>query len=161
MNLDRPTWNDIYMSMCETLAKRSTCLRLQTAALLVKENVIVSVGYNGVPSKQEHCYEYWRKNNIYSTLTELLKSDYFYTEHHKWSTINEIHGEMNAILFAGKNGISLRNSTLYTLYSPCIQCAKAILTSGIKQVYYKHTYQRNTEGISFLQKNQIQIQQVI
>lgn len=160
MNLNRPTWNDIYMSMCETLSKRSTCLRLQTAAILVKENVIVSVGYNGVPSKQEHCCEYWRNNNPYPTLEELRESDYFYTEHHTWSTINEIHGEMNAILFAGKNGISLQESTLYTLYSPCIQCAKAILTSGIKRVYYKHTYKRNTDGIAFLHKNQITIQQV-
>lgn len=158
--MERPDWNSTYMNICSELSKRSTCLRLQTACIIVKNNVIISVGYNGVPSKQKHCCDYWRENNPFSTMEDLIKSDFFYREHHVWSTIREIHGEMNAILFAGKNGISLQDSTLYTLYSPCIQCAKAILTAGIKNIYYKYIYKRNTDGIAFLTHHLIQIEQL-
>lgn len=158
--MERPNWNQVYMEMCDTLSKRSTCLRLQTASIIVKNNIVVSVGYNGVPSKQEHCVEYWSKHNPYPTLDELKHSEYFYEKHHEWSTIHEIHGEMNAILFAGKNGIPLTDATIYTLYSPCIQCAKAILTSGIKYVYFKELYKRNTDGIELLNKQGIHIQQL-
>lgn len=155
--MHRPSWQKVYMEMCETLAKRSTCLRLHTASLIVKENVIVSVGYNGVPAHQEHCVDYWTTNNPFATVQELVESDYFYKHHHEWSNIHEIHGEMNAILFAGKNGIPLTGATLYTLYSPCIQCAKAILTSGIQCVYFKKLYKRNTDGIDLLEKYGIRI----
>lgn len=158
--MHRPSWQHIYMDMCETLSQRSTCLRLQTASIIVKDNIIVSVGYNGVPSKQQHCSEYWSQHNPFSTMDELVSSEYFYTKHHEWSIIHEMHGEMNAILFAGKHGIPLTGATLYTLYSPCIQCAKAILTSGITTVYFKHVYKRNTSGIDFLNTNNITIQQL-
>ncbi len=158
--MQRPTWQQVYMEMCESLAKRSTCLRIQTASLIVKDNVIVSVGYNGVPTHQQHCIEYWTQNNPFSTVQELVESDYFYIHHHDWSNIHEIHGEMNAILFAGKNGIPLVDATLYTLYSPCIQCAKAILTSGITRVYFKEVYKRNTDGIDLLEKQGVHIQQL-
>lgn len=155
----RPNWNTTYMNICLELSKRSTCLRLQTASIIVKNNIIISIGYNGTPSGQPHCCEHWKKNNPYDTLKELIQSDFFSEKHHQWSTINEIHGEMNAILFAGKHGIVLTGSTLYTLYSPCIQCAKAILISGITTVYYKHVYTRNTDGISLLNEH-IKILQV-
>lgn len=157
--MNRPNWNEIYMEMCETLSKRSTCLRIQTASLIVKNNVIVSVGYNGVPSNDEHCTDYWInywKTNLKElTYEEFLKSDFFYKHHNLWSNVNEIHGEMNAILFAGKNGISINDSVLYTLYSPCINCAKSILASGIIKVYYKYVYKRDTQGIEFLNKHNI------
>ncbi len=156
----RPSWSELYMEMCETLAKRSTCLRIQTASLIVKDNIIVSVGYNGVPKGQEHCAEYWSTRNPYPTLPEWVESDTFYREHHTWSNENELHGEMNAILFAGKNNISVSGSSLYSLYSPCIQCAKAILTSGITHVYYKHVYKRSTQGLDMLYKHNVCVQQI-
>lgn len=155
--MNRPDWDSIYMEMCKILAKRSTCLRLQTSSIIVKNNVVVSVGYNGVPTKQEHCCDFWNRINPYETIDELLESEYFYNKHHEWSVIHELHGEMNAILFAGKHGISLENATLYTLYSPCIQCAKSILTAGITKVYYQYLYKRNTDGIDFLILNKIPI----
>ena len=161
----RPSWDKTYMDMCDILAQRSTCLRIQTASVIVKDNIIVSVGYNGVVSGQDHCSDYWRnvyESDIttYSSFDGFLKSDFFYTHHHEWSNCNELHGEMNAILFAGKNGISLRDSTIYTIYSPCINCAKAILTAGIVKVVYKNVYKRSTTGIEFLQNHGISISEI-
>lgn len=206
---NRPDWNNTYMDMCEVLSKRSTCLRVQTASIIVKNNVIVSVGYNGTASGQQHCCDYWRQvydtantaigyvapftdvekmcikitdNNILRPMgcyddtedgymTELkrvrtqpnisyeqfLKTDFFYKYHHEWSNNNELHGEMNAILFAGKNGISLDGGTIYTTYSPCINCAKAIFTSGIRCVIYSEVYKRSTAGIDFLKERRVDI----
>jgi dCMP deaminase len=157
---NRPKWDNTFMDICEVMSKRSTCLRIQTASIIVKNNVIISVGYNGVAPGQEHCQDYWFEKFIdikMNSFEEFIKSDYFYNEHHKWSNNNELHGEMNAILFAGKNGISLDGGELYTIYSPCINCAKAILTSGIKKVVYKKLYKRSDEGIIFLRDRGVEI----
>jgi dCMP deaminase len=138
----RPTWDDTYMEMCDVFAKRSTCVKLQTSAIIVKDNITLSSGYNGVSSGQMHCKDYWKHTPTPS-------------EHHEWSKNNELHAEMNAILFAGKNGVSINNATIYTIYSPCINCAKAILTSGISQVVYRVKY--NDEGIRFLQYRNVNV----
>ena len=137
----RPSWNITYMEMCTVLAQRSTCIRIQTAAIIVKNNVIISVGYNGTPSGMIHCIDYFANQEIVDSY-----------QHHLWSIENELHGEMNAILSAGRNGISLIGSTMYSIYSPCINCAKAIVSSGITIVYYKIVYKRDEKGINFLKK---------
>jgi len=154
---NRPNWDQTYMDMCNVLVKRSTCLRLQTASIIVKNNVIVSVGYNGTPPGKRHCCEYWfttyKESKEWSdipTFKEFLSTSFFYDAHHNWSNINEIHGEMNAILFAGRNGIPIYDATMYTIYSPCINCAKSILVAGITRVVYQFVYKRSTEGIDFL-----------
>lgn len=164
--MNRPTWNNTYMNMCDILAQRSTCCRIQTASIIVKDNIIISVGYNGVVSGQEHCIDYWqieydilkRRTRLEDSFDEFLNGEYFSSAHHELSNKNEIHGEMNAILFAGKNGIPLQDSTLYTIYSPCIHCAKSIYTSGIKKVVYKKVYHRSIEGLEFLRDRGIEIE---
>lgn len=175
----RPSWNETYMNMCEELRKRSTCLRIQTASIIVKNNVIVSVGYNGVVSGQKHCCDYWKYVFDYhygnlaelslpnglgitldehnSTFEKFIQSEEFYKQHHEYSNAQELHGEMNAILFAGKHGISLEGATIYTIYSPCIHCAKAIYTSGIQNVFYKELYKRDETGIHFLKERNVYV----
>lgn len=155
MNIQRPTWDETFMEMAQVLSKRSTCLRLQTAAVIVKNNVIISVGYNGTTSGSEHCCDYWKRINEISH--EFLNSSAFANDHHTWSQLNEHHGEMNAILFAARGGIQLQGSEMYSIYSPCIHCAKSITTAGITRVYYKHIYKRDCTGISFLKKNGIEV----
>jgi dCMP deaminase len=159
--IQRKSWDSIFMEMCFTIAQRSTCAKLKTASVIQRNNVVISIGYNGSVAKALHCNEYWlsyyytHHTTDYETSKEFLKSDLFYEEHHKWSVFNELHGEQNAILQAGKNGISLEGSTLYTIYSPCIGCAKCIISAGIKKVYYDRIYNRDTSGIEFLEKNHI------
>lgn len=139
--------------MCVSLSQRSTCIRIQTATIIVHNNVIVSIGYNGVVSGKQHCNEKWKHH-------PLLNTDDFRSLHHNWSTLNEIHAEMNAIVFAGKNGVSTSGTTLYTLYSPCIQCAKLIVASGISRVVFGVEYDRSTEGLKFLAENGIRCEHV-
>jgi dCMP deaminase len=167
LNIDRPDWDNIFMEMCETISKRSTCSRIKTASVIQKNNIVISIGYNGSVSNSKHCNEYWIEYYLenykqkFKTFDDFIKSKDFYDEHHKWSEINELHGEMNAILQACKNGIILQGSTIYTLYSPCINCAKCIISSGITQVCYKNIYKRDTRGIDFLTKNNINCKNII
>ena len=93
----------------------------------------------------------FNENDIlkYSTFDEFLKGIVFLKLHHYWSLKNENHAEMNAICQAGN---SLQGTTIYTVYSPCIQCAKVIASAGISKVYYKYLYTTdNNKSIEFLQ----------
>ncbi len=162
----RPNWDDVFMEITETLSKRSTCARLHTAAILVRDKRIISVGYNGVASGAKHCIKHWidyyseHWRGVYS-FEEFIKLDLFYDLHHEWSLNNEMHGEQNAILYAGKTGISTDKTTMYTLYSPCINCAKVILTAGLQHVIYKNEYSRDLSGIEFLRVNNVKITKLI
>lgn len=161
--LSRPNWHKTFKKLVETWAERSTCLRLKTAAILVRENRSISVGYNGVNSKKEHCSDYWFKfwkekfTDDFQTFDNFIKSDLFYDLHHKRSVYNEIHAEMNALLYAAKEGIKTNDTILYTLYSPCIHCAKSILAAGIIKVYYIKKYDRLSvnKGIEYLKENNV------
>lgn len=159
---DRPDWDTVFMEMTAILSTRSTCARLQTACILVRDKRIVSIGYNGVASGAKHCmdywHEYWCENTEFTnrnTFEEFLKSPLFYDLHHIWSQNTELHGEQNAILHACKIGTSTNGTTLYTSYSPCINCAKVILTAGVQHVIYKHEYSRDLSGVEFLKDNNV------
>jgi len=148
-------------------AKRSTCLRLQTGAVLVKDERIISVGYNGVVSGAEHCCEHWQqyahdREYAAESFDEFLRSDDFSRLHHEWATENELHGEQNAIIYACKRGIKTNNAVLYTVYAPCIHCAKVIVTAGIKKVYYQVRYARDTKciGLQFLHRNNVSVYRI-
>jgi dCMP deaminase len=161
----RQTWDDTFMDFCEVLSNRSTCARLQTAAILVKDYNVISIGYNGCCPKSEHCVDFWENeyNTKYKqqgTWEQFLQSDFFYQEHHKYSTRNELHGESNAIVNAAKNSTSSEGSIMYSLYAPCINCAKLIVSSRIRKVVFRHFYKRDTTGIEFLTEHKILISQI-
>jgi dCMP deaminase len=145
------------MKIAYQVSQRSTCSRMKTGALIIKDNRIISMGYNGVVPGAKHCCEYW--NEIYEEKfkDKMSKKDFeekiFAKEHHNWSIINEIHGEQNAILYACREGIATKNTDMYSLYSPCINCAKVIKTAGIRNVYYTEVYKRDQRGIDFLEDN--------
>jgi len=137
---------------------------MQTGAVLVKDHRIISEGYNGVVSGAQHCCDHWERiaDKRGSSLENFLNSEAFSELHHEWSTDNELHGEQNAILYACKRGIKTNNSDLYTVYAPCIHCAKVIVTAGIKRVYYQFRYQRDTKaaGLWFLKRNDVLVYNV-
>lgn len=163
----RPTWNQWFMQHAELAAQRSTCLKLQTGAILVKDDrYIISTGYNGVVGGcSEHCCDFWKKeysktyHKLYDTYELFLNSAFFREQHHNWATTNELHGEQNCILMAARYGIATKDTTLYSVYSPCINCAKVIHMAGIKQVYYKKIY-KNNSSFEFLRKHGIVITQL-
>jgi dCMP deaminase len=120
----------------------STCISKQVGAVLVKDNRIIATGYNGVASGKKHC------NEIF---TEPFNREL----HHTWSIFNELHAEENLISLCAKNGIKTKNSKLYLTLSPCITCAKIILAAGISEVHYIKEYDKDSEGLGFLEDNKI------
>lgn len=154
--------NKLFISMAKLVADQSTCARLKVGAVLVKENRVISIGFNGVPSGKEHCEDYFKKvyqkdfSAVYPTFEEYLKSKDFYNAHGLFSNDNELHAEQNALLFAAKSGIATEGSHLYITLSPCVHCAKVIIASGITKVYFAELYDRSTEGVNLLTKNGIE-----
>jgi dCMP deaminase len=157
----RPSWNEIHMRQAELIAERSTCAKLNVGAVLVKDNRTISQGYNGVGPGCKHCIDHWASlfsttsDALVSNFNEFVTTEFFLTQHKKWSTENELHAEQNCILWAAREGISTKHTSLYTIYSPCINCAKVIHTAGVVNVYYKNIYESDTTGITYLQNNNI------
>jgi dCMP deaminase len=168
MDLNRVSWHTVFINMCSVLRQRSLCLKYQTSAIVVKGTQILGIGYNGTASKQEECYHYWKNywsiNNINMPFDEWIKTDEFKNLHSKWSVLNEIHAEVNALNWVSKWNID-ETCAIYTYYSPCENCAKQILSYGIKKLYYCYKYSgRNvsgTDGIKFLQDRGIYCEQII
>lgn len=148
MDLAQPEPNKFdlaYLRMAIEWSKLSHSKRKQVGALIVKDGMIISDGYNGTPSGFENECEY--APDAATGWSTVLKT--------KWYVL---HAEANAILKCAKHGQSCNGSTLYLTMSPCRECSKLILQSGIKRVVYLDEY-RDIDGIQFLDQSKIKIQQ--
>ena len=102
----------LFIKMAELVADQSTCCRLQVGAVLVKDNRVISMGFNATPAGQRHCEENFRAvyeahyRDKFPTYMDFVASRTFYDLHGKWSIENDLHAEQNAISFAAKNGIA-------------------------------------------------------
>ena len=140
-----------FKAVLKEFEKRSTCIRLQVAALIVKDGRIISTGWNGVPPGILHCNEYFSSKEFKEAPLRISQ------EHQEFAKLHEIHAEQNAIAYAAKNGISTKDTSIIISISPCLSCAKLIIASGIKNVYYVEKYDRS-EGeiaLTFLEQNWI------
>lgn len=126
-----------YLEMASIWAKNSYCKRRQVGALIVKDSMIISDGYNGTPSGFE---------NICEDESGVTKP-------------YVLHAEANALTKVAKSGNSSLGATLYVTASPCMECAKLIIQSGIKRVVYKDEY-RITDGIDLLRRAGIEVEQI-
>ncbi|MCJ0742879.1 deoxycytidylate deaminase [Pedobacter montanisoli] len=149
--MHKPSFNQIFMNLATDLAGRSHCVRAQVGAVLTKDTRIISIGYNGPPSGTHNCDEEWPEKGC--------------DRDSKGSCSLALHAEENAILYAVKNGSKIEGATLYTTLSPCIACARLILSSGISQVYYKDSYAaykglNSDEGVDFLERFGVNIAQL-
>ena len=122
-------FDERYIEMAGVWAKNSYCKRRQVGALLVKDRMIISDGYNGTPSGFENQCE--DENGVTKPYV--------------------LHAEANAITKVAKSGNSSEGATLYVTASPCIECSKLIIQAGIKRVVYRDEY-RLTDGIDLLRK---------
>jgi dCMP deaminase len=127
--MEKPNWDEYFMSIAQVVATRSNCSRRKVAAVIVKDNRIISTGYNGTPRGIKNCNEGGcpRCNSDIPSgegLGECLCS----------------HAEENAIVQAAYHGISVKGATLYTTFSPCLLCAKMIINGGIAEVKYLAAY---------------------
>ena len=156
----------LFTDMAVLVSGQSTCCRLQVGAVMVKDGRVISIGFNGVPSGQEHCEDRFKKlyeaefKDKYPTFEDFIKTKDFFDVHGAFSNDNELHAEQNAILFAAKNGIATQGASIYVTQSPCIHCAKIIVTAGIKRVLFKELYDRSQEGVNFLNKNGVECRKV-
>lgn len=145
---DKPSFDSIFMNLATDLAARSHCVRAHVGAVLTKDTRIISIGYNGPPAGTHNCDEEWPEHGC--------------ARDSKGSCSLALHAEENAILYASKNGSKIEGCTLYTTLSPCIACARLILSSGIKLVYYSKSYAAykglpSDEGVDFLRKFGVEV----
>ena len=142
-----------YIKMAEIWATNSYARRNKVGALLVKDGQIISDGYNGTPKGFDNNCEIEKR-------TWDLDSEGEYSEYVHLETKPEVlHAEANAITKVAKSNYSSEGSTLYVTLSPCFECAKLIIQSGIKRVVYKEAY-RKTDGLDLLKKAGIKVEQI-
>ena len=130
-------FDEKYIQMAEIWAENSYCKRRKVGALLVKDRMIISDGYNGTPSGFENVCE--DENGVTKPYV--------------------LHAEANAISKVAKSGNSSEGATLYVTASPCIECSKLIIQAGIRRVVYKDEY-RLTDGVDLLRRAGIEIEKV-
>ena len=128
--MDRPNWTEYFMEMAILTAKRSTCLRRQVGAVIVKDKHIIATGYNGAPKGLAHCEE------LGGCIREKLKVP----SGQRHELCRALHAEQNAIIQAATLGQSVEGATIYITHQPCIICSKMIINAGIKEIIVKDGY---------------------
>jgi len=151
-NENNINWDKTFLDIAELVSQHSKCVKVKVGAVLVKDKRIISIGYNGVPSGiRPHCNEVFNpkyftdkslktQHNPYASMEEKLTIELKHREHTEFQKANEIHAEINALLFAARNGVSTDKTTLYTNLSPCLDCTKAIIAAGVSTVIYRKIY---------------------
>jgi dCMP deaminase len=138
-------WVDAFMDTAARFAQLSSAKRLQVGAVVVKDNRIISIGYNGMPSGwTNECEETIQHSD--DTVSLVTKNEV-------------IHAEANAISKLAKSGDSGNGAYLFCTHAPCIHCAKIVYGAGISKVYYRNSY-RDTDGVDFLTKCNIEVEKV-
>jgi len=132
--------HDIFMKTAFLFASKSKCVSHHVGAVIVKDDRIISVGYNGTPPGLPNCCEVFDKDNFDRV------------EHSSWSKDNEIHAEMNSLMYATKTNIETQDADIYVTISPCNDCLKNLTASGIKNVYYLYPYDGSVLNPALLTK---------
>jgi dCMP deaminase len=132
-----------YMDVAESFAKLSSAVRLQVGAIVVKDDRIISIGYNGMPTGWDNCCE------------DIIRTDEVGFQVTK-TKAEVLHAETNAVAKLAKSSESGLGATMFVTHAPCIDCAKLVYQSGIATVYYKNDY-RSTQGIQFLTKSGVKV----
>jgi dCMP deaminase len=125
----RPSWEEYFMDITHLVAKRSTCLRRRVGAVLVKDKKILATGYNGAPSRLEHCLD-----------IGCLRDKQKIPSGERHELCRGLHAEQNAIIQAAYHGVEIRGATLFCTNHPCMICSKMIINAGIQKVVYEDGY---------------------
>lgn len=135
MSYQRPDWESYFMTLALVAGTRSTCLRRQVGAVIVRDGQIISTGYNGAPKGTPHCFE-----------TGCLRAKLCISSGERHEICRGSHAEMNAIAQAASVGVSTAGAILYCTHSPCSFCTKAIINAGIRRVVYLYSYPDELAG---------------
>ena len=132
----RPSWDEYFMEIANTVSKRATCDRGRSGCVIVRDRQILVTGYVGSPKGLPHCDE------VGHQFRRVLHEDGTVSEH----CVRTVHAEQNAICQAAKLGISLDGATLYCRMTPCRVCAMLIINCGIKRVVCEKKYHDGAES---------------
>ena len=125
----RPPWDEYFLQIANLVSTRSTCSRLHVGAILVRDRMIISTGYNGSPRKTDQCDEVGHKM----------------TNGH---CVRTVHAEVNTITQAAYHGISTQKTTLYTNYLPCEHCTKVLINAGVERIVFRRLYKNIDQPFS-------------
>ncbi len=125
----RPAWDEYFMDIIDLVSRRSTCLRRAVGAGLVRDKRILATGYNGAPSKLQHCLE-----------IGCLREQLHVPSGERHELCRGLHAEQNAIIQAALHGVSAKGSTLYCTHHPCVICAKMIINAGVARIVIRDSY---------------------
>lgn len=138
-----PKWDNYFISVAKLTAQLSYCERLKVGAVAVRDKRIIATGFNGTLPGMDNCCE-----------IEIFDEE---INQNRLKTKDETeHAERNLIAYAARNGIALRDSSLYITHAPCIECAKSVINAGFNSVYWSDKY-RNTDGLEFLKRFNIDV----
>lgn len=138
----RQPWTEYFMELAEKLATRSTCDRANVGVVIVNDdNRIVSTGYNGSVPGNPHCND----------VGHVLKDGH---------CVATVHAEINAISYCAKEGIALKNTTMYVTHFPCINCTKSVISAGIKKVYYRNDYRVDDYALKLFNDNNVVLEKI-
>jgi dCMP deaminase len=135
---------DAHMKAAEVYAELSSAKRLQVGCVIVKDNTIIGIGYNGMPSGWTNECEMVKHTDFTGTVVTVSKPEI-------------LHSETNAIAKVAKSTNSTDGATMFITHAPCLDCSKLIYQSGINSVYYRNTY-KNDDGLKFLEKCNIKVE---
>lgn len=125
----RPGWELYFLQIARIAATRSTCLRRQVGALLIKDRNILATGYNGVPAGVTHCED-----------VGCIREQKKVPSGQRHELCRGLHAEQNAIIQAAYHGVSIKGSELFCTNFPCIICSKMLINAGIQSIYYLDGY---------------------
>jgi len=137
----RPSWDEYFMEIADTVAKRATCDRGRSGCVIVKEKQILVTGYVGSPRGLPHC------DDVGHQLKQVVHEDGHATTH----CVRTVHAEQNAITQAARLGIPLEGATLYCRMTPCRTCAMLIINCGIVRVVCEKKYHAGSESEEMFQ----------
>jgi len=144
----RPTWDEYFMEVAQTIAKRATCDRGRSGCVIARDRQLLVTGYVGSPVGLPHCDE------VGHLMKKVIHDDDSISQH----CMRTVHAEQNAICQAAKLGVAINGATLYCKMTPCRTCAMLIINSGIVRVVCEKKYHRGSESEQMFKDAGIQLE---
>lgn len=137
---DRPDWDEYFLDIMKTVAKRATCDRGRSGCVIVREKRLLTTGYVGAPEGLPHCDE----------VGHLFKTVYDRHGNKKEHCIRTTHAEQNAFIQAARYGVPIEGATIYVSMTPCIDCTKMIINAGIERIVAEKRYHADDLSLEML-----------
>ncbi len=145
---NRPSWDEYFMKIAGEVRTRSTCLRRQVGAVIVKDKRILATGYNGAPSRISHCLE-----------VGCLRDEMKVSSGERHELCRGLHAEQNAIIQAALHGTEIMGATFYSTHQPCVLCTKMLINAGIKEIAYREPYPDEL-ALSLIKEAELKIRKI-